>query len=431
MTLAPASRPEPGPTAGRTWIPAREAAGTGDRPLDLSRAELPPVQRPRARLAVLDVTEFFGETSGGVKTYLLEKERYVAARSALRQVLVVPGARDALVERDGVRWYHLHGPRIPTQRPYRFMLATRTTRKIIRHERPDVVEVGSHFMVPWIVHGAARPLGVPLVWFYHSNLPRVVCHLPEHAGRLRRQGAELAWGYVRRLSRLFLATLVTSDFSRRDLERAGVENVVHVPLGVDLDRFHPRRRARAAETRRALGLPEGPLALYLGRMAREKHLGPLLAAWPEVERRTGAHLVLVGDGPSRRYYQRRVRARRVIWRPYETDRERLADLHAAVDLYISPCPIETFGLAALEAFASGTPVLTPDQGGVAERVRASGAGGLYPVGAVAELAETAIRLLQGDPAALGARGRSFAERHHSWDLVFDRIFDTYARLLGR
>jgi glycosyltransferase involved in cell wall biosynthesis len=73
-----------------------------------------------------------------------------------------------------------------------------------------------------------------------------------------------------------------------------------VPLGVDLERFHPSRQAGQSETRRRLNLPDGPLAVFLGRLAREKQLDVVLEAWPEVERRTGATLLLVGDGPARR-----------------------------------------------------------------------------------------------------------------------------------
>ncbi|MGH7580705.1 MAG: glycosyltransferase family 1 protein, partial [Gemmatimonadales bacterium] len=97
---------------------------------------------------MLDITEFFGDTTGGVRTYLLEKAKYVQRNPALRQVLVVPGARDEILEAGGVRCYRLHGPHIPTQKPYRFMLATRSTKRIVAHERPDLIEVGSAWCAP-------------------------------------------------------------------------------------------------------------------------------------------------------------------------------------------------------------------------------------------------------------------------------------------
>ncbi|HTI52864.1 MAG TPA: glycosyltransferase [Verrucomicrobiae bacterium] len=406
------------------------ASGGAQASLDISRLDLPPRLRPGAELGVLDITEFFGETTGGVRTYLLQKARYVQRRPELRQAIVVPGARDEILEASGVRCYRLHGPSVPTQKPYRFMLATRSTSRIVAHERPDLIEVGSTWFAPWLVHLATRRVDLPVAWFYHSNFPRVIAPWPERAGRARREAAELAWRYVRRLGRMVRATLAPSAFVAGELERAGVERVVRVSLGVDLERFHPRRRERAAEIRRRHGLPEGPLAIYVGRLAGEKEVDLLLTAWPEVERRTGARLLLVGDGPARRRLQRRPGSDRVFWLPFQHERDRLADLLAAADLAVAPCSIETFGLSALEALASGTPLLSADRGGVAETVGRSDAGAVFASGEAGALAEGAQRLLQGELASLGAAGRRYAEAHHGWDAVLDRIFDVYRDILG-
>ena len=152
---------------------------------------------------------------------------------------------------------------------------------------------------------------------------------------------------------------------------------------------------------------------------------------PEVERRTGVRLVLIGDGPSRARLQRRPGSERLFWLPFESDRDRLADLLAAVDLYVAPCSLETFGLSALEAIASGTPILTADRGGVAETVARSGAGAAFRSGEPGSLVETAVDLFSGDLNALGLRGRQYAEAHHGWDTILDRLFDVYRRILGR
>ncbi|MGH7527109.1 MAG: glycosyltransferase [Gemmatimonadales bacterium] len=416
--------------AASTFLDLELTASIGTRAaLDIARIELPPTLRPDAELGVLDISEFFGETTGGVRTYLMEKARYVQRRPSLRQVLVVPGARDEILEADGVRCYRLHGPSIPTQKPYRFMLATRSTSRIVAHERPDLIEVGSAWFAPWLVHFATRRLDVPVVWFYHSNVPRIIAPRRRAASRARLAASRLAWRYVRRLGRMVDATIAPCQAVARELRDAGMENVVHVPLGVDLDRFTPARRVRAAETRKRTGLPSGRIALYVGRFAAEKDLDVLLAGWREVERRTGTRLVLVGDGPARRALRRAPGGDRAHWLPFEGNRDRLADLYAAADLFVAPGPAETFGLAALEAMASGLPIVSVDQGGVAESVTRSGAGQLYSSGDPGHLAEVAQRMLSDDPARFGALGRSFAEEHHSWDSVFQRLFDVYRRVL--
>ena len=397
--------------------------------LDISRIPLPPRLRPAAQLGILDITEFFGDTTGGVRTYLLEKARYVQRRPDLRQTIVVPGARDEILEASGVRCYRLRGPSVPTQKPYRFMLATRSTSRIVAHERPNLIEVGSAWFAPWLVHLATRQFEVPAIWYYHSNFPRVLAPRRPGVGYLRRAASALAWSYVRRLARLVRVTIAPSRAVAQELENAGIENVVRMPLGVNLELFNPGRREHASDTRRRLGLPNGPLALYVGRLAAEKEVSLLLSAWPEVERRTGARLVLVGDGPARRSLRASAGGQRAIWVPFESDRDRLADLFAAVEFCVSPGSLETFGLTALEAFASGTPVLSADRGGVAENVGLSNGGRLFAAGDRGSLADEAVRLLQSDLRAIGAKGRTYAEVHHGWDTVFDGLFAIYHRVV--
>lgn len=384
--------------------------------------------RPNASFSLLDITKFFGPTTGGIRTYLLEKARYVSARPQLRQAIMVPGTEDGIEDEDGVRWYRLRGPRIPTQSPYRFLLRKRTIGRVIEHEKPDLVEVGSPYLVPWMVRRSVRALGIPLVWFYHTNFPRIISPRPEQDAWFRRAAGRLADRYVRRLRRVFFAALAASRAAVRELENAGFERVFQVPLGVDLEHFHPWRRNHAPETRRRAGLPEGPLAMFVGRFAREKEIQLILDAWPEVEARTGATLVLVGDGPSRQFFQQHNRAGRVRWIPYQTDRDALADLMAAADVIIAPGPAETFGLAALEALASGVPVVASDAGAVREIVEASGAGAINPDPTAAAMADTVSELFRRDLEALGSQGRRYAEAHHGWDMAFDQIFAAYHRI---
>ncbi|HEY2066515.1 MAG TPA: glycosyltransferase [Gemmatimonadaceae bacterium] len=402
------------------------ASTLGGRATDLARDRFAAPLRPAASLGVLDITEFFGETSGGVRTYLMEKAAYVERHPELRQVLVLPAGADAVTEVDGVRCYRMRGPRVPTQHPYRFMLATRSNRRIIEHERPDVIEVGSPGLVPWIIRHPARRLGIPLVHFFHSDYPSLM-----GPGIARK----LAARYARALDRLFVTTIVASTTVADDLRRIGIDRVVRVPLGVDPRCFSPTRRARGMELRARLGIDGTPLVIFVGRFAREKELKLLLTAWPTIRARTGAQLLLVGEGPLRRPLLESIRrhawSRSIRWFPFTADREQLASLVAASDLFVSPGTAETFGLAALEALASGTPVLSADHGGVAEQVTASGAGALFPAGQATELAAAAVALLSTGGAEMRERARAYATSEHDWDSVFDRIVNLYRAVSGR
>ena len=129
-----------------------------------------PTLRPEATLAVLDVTKYYGDTTGGVRTYLNEKSAYVAARPSLRHVLVVPGAVDAMEDGAGTRTYRLAGPPIPTQPPYRFPQFTDRQRlnPLIRcHKATEHVGIETTVGVgnerpgdsidPWVILQVARP----------------------------------------------------------------------------------------------------------------------------------------------------------------------------------------------------------------------------------------------------------------------------------
>lgn len=397
--------------------------------IDIAHTELPPRLRQQAELGVLDVTEWFGETSGGIRTYLLQKGQYVSQRPWLRHVMLVPGGVDSITEDLGVRTYRLQGPPIPRRKPYRFMLATRSIARIARHEQPDIIEVGSPFMVPWIVQRATRDLHVPMVCFYHSNVPRMFAPRAELDTLARRAAYRATWHYMRRLDRLFPLTIVSSDYSARELAREGITRIARVPLGVDLDQFHPDWRARSTEAREAFGLPDAPLAGFVGRFANEKELNVLLDAWSSVEQRTGARLVLVGGGPTELVLKAHPYASRVYFLPFQHDRSALALLLACFDIYVSPGRIETFGLSSLEALASGTPVLCANEGAVCEQVASSGGGRVFEAGESTSLAEQAIALFSDNLTTLGQQGRKFAEREHSWTSVFDRLFDVYRAVI--
>lgn len=381
---------------------------------------------PRS-LTVLDISEYYGETSGGVRTYLREKSAFVSRHDSLRQVLVVPGARDRVSDAGPIRQYEIGVPFIPGQEPYRAMLAPGRVRAILERERPDIVEIGSSHFVPWLVRAPARRLHIPSVWFFHGHIPRVIAPRLDADALHRRWVARVAARYVRAISRTVERTLVASDAVRSDLEAFGVGRVVRVPLGVDIDTFHPARRARAAETRSRFGVGEGPLAVYAGRFTAEKELANAIAGWKLLPG-GGATLLLVGAGPQEGTLRALADASiRIV--PFVHDRELLADLYAAADLYLAPGPAETFGLAAHEAMASGTPVLSVDVGAVAEQVRRSGAGALYRLGEPASLGMSAYGLIGGDETQRDS-ARRFIETHHRWETAFEAIFEVYREVVG-
>jgi alpha-1,6-mannosyltransferase len=391
--------------------------------IDLLTAELPAPLGSAAALRLLDITKYFGPDTGGIRTYLLAKAEWLAGQPEVAQVLVVPGEADGLADGTG-RTYRVRGPRMPGQRTYRWLLDSRKLRRILRHERPSLIEIGSALAVPFVTRRANRGLDIPLIWFYHTHLPRIVNPAAARGPLWRRLAERAVWWHVRRISAGCRATLAASESIARELELHGASGVRRIRLGVDLHCFHPDRRAARELLRERLNLPPGPIVVYAGRYTPEKRLDTALEAWPAIRRDAGASLLLVGHGPEEDRLRARHRDAGIHWLPFEPVRYRMAELLAAADGYLAPGPAETFGLAALEALACGTPVLSVSTGGAAELAQRSGAGRLYPVDDSAACAREASALL-AESADLRPKARAYAEARHAWPDVLAELLQFY------
>ena len=127
--------------------------------------------------------------------------------------------------------------------------------------------------------------------------------------------------------------------------------------------------------------------------------------WRGVERRCGARLALVGAGPIEAALQAHPYGHRVTFIPFLKNRDTLADVLAALDLYIAAGPLETFGLSAIEAMACGTPVLTVNSSAVLEHML-SGGGFLFERGNLGSLADLPVRLFAQNLSLADARAES-------------------------
>ena len=116
---------------------------------------------------------------------------------------------------------------------------------------------------------------------------------------------------------------------------------------------------------------------------------------------------------------------------YFSDPERLGAIFASCDAYLGTGPYETFGLAILEALASGLPVVTTDEGAGAELAVNSAAGLLFRAGDADDLVEQARKLVAMDMGMLRRRARHYAITNGTWTRTFDLMFSHYSRLLAR
>jgi alpha-1,6-mannosyltransferase len=383
-------------------------------------------------MKLLDLTEFYSPLGGGVRTYLAAKVRWTAARPDIQHTVVISSDHDGQETVARTRVYHLRGPQVPGSPGYHLLHQRGRVAEIIAREQPDVIEIGSPFLAPWLARRARRtaPRAPLLVGVFHSDERTVwLNHVLRRAPQALRELADaLLTRYLRSVHRIYDATVVTSESARASLGEIGFNDTYLLPLGVDTEAFCPERRDPA--WRREVAAPDGAVvALYVGRLSTEKNLDVVVRALPQLAAR-GVYVVLMGEGHQRGRLMA-LAAQHPQWLrvlPFESDRERVARAYASADLFLAPCPYETFGLAAIEAMASGLAVVGATQGGIGELLReAPGAltfDARKPDHLVAAVARCPL------PAARLAVREWVVERY-SWARTFSTLFDLYARLIGR
>jgi glycosyltransferase involved in cell wall biosynthesis len=196
---------------------------------------------------------------------------------------------------------------------------------------------------------------------------------------------------------------------------------------VDVEHFHPRRRSQ--QWRQAVagdGRGDGPIILYVGRIAKEKNLENLVDAARRIK---GAHWIFVGEGPERSSLAEALRGVPHTFMGY-LEGDDLAAAYASADLFIMPSTTEGCPNAVMEAFSSGLPVVGAQEFGTGDLINESGAGFTYPSSDLAEVYRQ-LQTILSDPtlaASYGAKARAFAESR-SWDVMMAQLIKHYNKAL--
>jgi phosphatidyl-myo-inositol alpha-mannosyltransferase len=178
----------------------------------------------------------------------------------------------------------------------------------------------------------------------------------------------------------------------------------------------------------------GPRIVFAGRQEARKGLQVLLRAWPEIHRRTGARLRLIGADPLavRLLFARlRVSDEGIDVLGFLSQDDFTAELLAAKALVAPSLGGESFGMVLTRAFACATPVIASDISGY-RGVMEPEAGLLVPPGDPAALAEAVAGLLADEPRReeLGRAARRIAQERYSWDRIAGRLAEIYESLAG-
>jgi glycogen(starch) synthase len=284
--------------------------------------------------------------------------------------------------------------------------------------RPDVVHAHD-----WLVAHPAVALAefydVPMISTIHAT--EAGRHSGWVSGSLSRQVHAVESWLVRESDSLITCSASMCD-EITELFGPGLAEATVIRNGIEAARWpfaSRRRRSGPAEL------------LFVGRLEYEKGVHDAIAALPRIRRaHPGTTLTIAGEGTQQDWLVEQARKHRVLKATRFVGRldhdELLAALHRA-DAAVLPSHYEPFGLAALEAAAAGTPLVTSNIGGLGEAVINGETGMSCPPRDVTRLAK-AVNAVLDDPTAAQRRARAARERLTSdfdWHTVADETAQVY------
>ena len=350
---------------------------------------------------IVQLANFYGPSSGGLRTALDELGRGYAA-AGIDRVLIVPGPDDDEVHGiSGVR-LTLRSPVLPGSGGYRLIASARRVLDVLDSLRPDAVEVSDKLTLVAAGRWGGRR-GVSAILLSHE---RIDATLADRVPRFVPLGAAAdLWN--RRLAAAFDTVVCPSRFTLDEFERIGARNTALVPWGVDHGTFRPDAAQTGNDRTDGARLE----LVCVGRLSREKRPEIAIDTAAELTARgLDVHLTMIGDGPLRRHLQQLASTRRskVTFTGHLDERNSVAALLAGADVTIAPCPVEAFGLSILESLACGTPVVTSATGAGVEVTDI--ACGRAAAGGAQTFADAVEDLIGRDRSTLQQRARRRAEQ---------------------
>lgn len=306
-------------------------------------------------------------------------------------------------------------------------------------ERLSYDVIYSHYWLSgWVANQLKSKWGTPFVQMFHtlghmkqriSLAPASASHIDQ---RIITETQIMTWA-----DRIIAAT-PAEHAQLLWLYRADRRKIDIVSPGVNPDRFHPSSAKLARET---LSLPDDiRILLFVGRIEPLKAVDSILEALhiarvEDPEHTEQTRLIIIGGDPTNladteiqhlQEYARELKISDLTHFIGAKDQTELRNYYAAALAIIMPSDYESFGMVALEAMASGTPVIASHVGGLAYLVEDGKTGFLVPVREPHALANRILRLLR-EPM-LHEQMRSLAverARNYTWSVIADQVLKVF------
>ena len=370
-------------------------------------------------MRIVHVANFYGPSSGGIKTTLHELGRGYL-KYGHEFIYIVPGPRYIKEQTPFGLKITLPSFTLPASGGYQIIRSNKQLLNLLEFLNPDRIEVSDRFTLLKVGRWAKQHKVASLVFSHETLNGLVKKYAPLVPVALRNKFVN--W-HNRKLAASFDTVIATTEFAAAEFVRIKTTNLRKVALGVDLAGFKPENRDN--KLRKELLKGAEYLLVHCGRMSPEKEPARSVQAVRElVKAGVNVRLIIVGGGPLWNKIRKQSLGLPIEMLGYVASREKVAGYLAAADIAIAPGPLETFCLSALESLASGTPVVASKSSAVGEILNINS---IRPAGAVASDngADFAIAITQLlNKGRLRKVAREQAEKF-SWANTVDAMLDVH------
>jgi len=416
------------------------------------------------------ITNYYHKNSGGISTSF---NNLLAAAERHRRLvrLIVPGETESVEEvNEFAKIYYVPARQSPVfdkryrvMMPWDYMPGDSIIRKILLKEMPEMIEVTDKYTLSMlgamIRVGKFKQLGRPML--VHFSCERMDDNIGSFLG-----GGNVGKWFARRVMGnynfpLFDFHIANSPYTAREFYESVEksenpnrsdwffnwcwrvfkapripfeERIAVCPRGVNVEQFSPDRKSDQVkrEMRERANIPANSIVLlYAGRISPEKNI-KLLPEFMEILAKDSDkdyRLLVAGAGPQADWLREETAKKtpNKIIQLGHLDKETLSDYYANADVFVHPNPREPFGIAPLEAMASGTPTLAPNAGGLLAYATNENAWLVEPT---AENFANAVREITGDEELSNRKiEKAFeAVRANTREISTDRLLATYDRM---
>jgi glycosyltransferase involved in cell wall biosynthesis len=416
------------------------------------------------------ITNYYHKNSGGISTSF--NNLLAAAERRRREVrLIVPGESETSEQvNEFAKIYYVPAKYSPVfdkryriMMPWQYMLKDSSIRRILLAEMPQMVEVTDKYTLSllgvMIRTNNFKKLGRPMLVHFSAE------RMDDNVGSFLSQGKIGKW-FARRVvgnytlpnfdfhiansiytaQEFYNAYRKAENLRRSDwflnkcwqffkAPRVPVEERIYVcPRGVNAEIFRADRKSDAVkrEMRERANIPESSIVLlYAGRVSPEKNIGLLVEMMQILaqDAKNDFRLLVAGAGPEADWLQKetgKIFPNKIIQLGH-LDKEALADYYANCDVFVHPNPREPFGIAPLEAMASGAPTLAPDSGGILSYATGENAWLVEPTG---ENFAAAVREIIENPELRERKVKNAVRTalENTREKSTDNLFATYDRM---